>query len=212
MKSNRVIWIFVLLVVSIPLLAFAGYYFFERKFSTLPILGKETKINGKTVQHTVSNFTLTDQNGKLVSAADWNNRIVVVDFFFTSCPTICPKMTANLQRVQESFGRDEVFINSFSVDPERDSASRLRWFATNRKIDGQNWKLLTGNKTEFYKLARNSFMIVATDGDGGPDDFIHSEKLVLVDRSRRIRGYYDGTSTTETDKLIADIKKLKHED
>jgi protein SCO1/2 len=79
-------------------------------------------------------------------------------------------------------------------------------------VDESNWELLTGNKKEIYKLARNGFMIVATDGDGGPNDFIHSEKLVLVDKQKRIRGYYDGTSGREVDQLIEDIKKLKNED
>ena len=120
-------------------------------------------------------------------------------------------MTSNLKRVQQAFGEGEILINSFSVDPQRDSAVQLKKYAEKFKINSANWQLLTGDKKDIYKLARNSVMIVATDGDGGPDDFIHSEKLVLIDKQKKIRGYYDGTSKKETDQLIYDIKKLIHE-
>ena len=91
-------------------------------------------------------------------------------------------------------------------------AAQIKKYADNFAINTTNWNLLTGDKREIYKLARNSFMLVATDGDGGPEDFIHSEKLVLIDKQKRIRGYYDGTGNKEAGQLINDIKKLKHED
>ena len=96
-------------------------------------------------------------------------------------------------------------------DPERDNPERLRSYVNKFSINTNNWQLLTGTKTEIYRLARNGFMIVATDGDGGPEDFIHSEKLVLIDKQRRIRGYYNGTNSAEVNNLINDIKKLQHE-
>jgi len=120
-------------------------------------------------------------------------------------------MTNSLKKVQQAFKEDEILIRSFSVDPERDSVAQLRKYAGQFGINTSNWELLTGDKKEIYKFARNGFMIVATDGDGGPNDFIHSEKLVLIDKQKRIRGYYDGTSGNQVKQLIADIKKLKHE-
>jgi protein SCO1/2 len=121
-------------------------------------------------------------------------------------------MTNSLKTVQEAYKDDPtILLHSISIDPERDSATQLRKYADQYEINTKNWSLLTGNKKDIYKMARNSFMIVATDGDGGPDDFIHSEKLVLIDTKKRIRGYYDGTSSKEVNQLIRDIKKLKNE-
>ena len=211
MRTSRTIWLFVIRVTSVPLLVYAGYKVFDQRFSTLPVLGKSERKNGITIYHTVNDFSFTDQNGEQSGSAQWNDRIVVVNFFFTTCPVICPKMTRNLIRVQNAVDKNSVLINSISVDPGKDSAERLKWYESRFDIRGANWKLLTGDKKAIYRLARNSFMVVATDGDGGPEDFIHSEKLILIDRLKRIRGYYDGTSETDANKLIADIKKLQHE-
>lgn len=205
MKKKSTINLFLILVFIIPVSAWALVNWYEKKIQLLPVIGK-------TRDHRISNFQLINQDGEIKSIAGWNNKIVVAGFFFTHCPTICPQMTKSLKRVQESLKPDEtIVINSFTVDPERDSAIQLKKYAGHYKIDNRNWDLLTGDKKEIYKLARNSFMIVATDGDGGPDDFIHSEKLVLVDKLKRIRGYYDGTSNKEVNQLIGDIKKLNHE-
>jgi len=209
MKKGLTIWIFLAAVFILPLAVYSGYLFFEQKFQSLPVYGKE-EINDQKIQHTIAAFELINQDSINKGINDWKEKIVVADFFFTHCPVICPKMTANLKRVQQSFS-DDILINSFSVDPQRDSAVQLKKYAEKFTINSVNWQLLTGDKKDIYKLARNSFMIVATDGDGGPDDFIHSEKLVLIDRQKRIRGYYDGTSEKETDQLIYDIKKLKNE-
>lgn len=211
MRKKSSIWLFVVLVIGIPVLAYTGYQFFENRFMKLPIYGRETEEGGRKIPHRISDFMMTSQDGNSYGSEDWGGKTVVVDFFFTSCGTICPKMTASLKEVQAAFDEGEILINSFSVDPERDQPERLRWYAQRFRINTGNWKLITGDKRSIYALARNSFMIVATDGDGGPNDFIHSEKLVLVDKDRRIRGYYDGTSESDTRKLIADIKKLNHE-
>ena len=121
-------------------------------------------------------------------------------------------MTKNLKQVRKKYeGDNEILFNSISVDPGRDNPGQLKAFARRFQAETVAWEFLTGNKRDIYKLARNSFMVVATDGDGGPDDFIHSEKLVLIDKQRRIRGYYNGTSDKETDQLVTDIKKLKNE-
>jgi protein SCO1/2 len=121
-------------------------------------------------------------------------------------------MTGNLKIVEQYFKNDgRVRINSFSVDPLRDSVGQLKKYISQFRLETTRWDFLTGSKKEIYKLARNSFMVVATDGDGGPDDFIHSDKLVLIDGQKRIRGYYDGTDKKEIDQLVDDIKKLENE-
>ncbi len=195
----------------LPLVVYSGFLFFEQKFQKLTVFGKEEIVNGKKIQHTIAGFELVNQDGVKKGIEDWTGKIVVVDFFFTHCPVICPKMTANLKRVQEAFSDNEILINSFSVDPQRDSAVQLKKYSEKFRINLDNWQLLTGDKKDIYKLARNSFMLVATDGDGGPDDFIHSEKLTLIDKKKMIRGYYDGTNEKDTDQLIYDIKKLQDE-
>ena len=202
-KQKQIIWFFVLAVVFIPLTVFAVVSWYERNFQALPVYGND--------RHTVDQFSMTNQFGKTITLENWENKIIVVDFFFTSCPSICPKMTNSLKLVRSNFVNDSmVQINSFSVDPDRDSVARLFTYAKRFAIQG-NWNLLTGNKMEIYRLARKSFLLVATDGDGGPNDFIHSEKLVLVDTKKRIRGYYNGTSESEVAQLVKDINKLKKE-
>ena len=204
MKKSTISF-FAIMVFIIPVSAWALLNWYEKKVQVLPIMGK-------TKQHRIGDFYLTNQDGQLKTTADWKDNIVIADFFFTHCPSICPKMTKSLKRIQEAFKTDtEIIISSFTVDPERDSSAQLKKYARQYNLDTRNWNLLTGDKKEIYKLARNSFMIVATDGDGGPEDFIHSENLVLVDKQKRIRGYYDGTSNTEVNQLISDIKKLQYE-
>jgi protein SCO1 len=162
--------------------------------------------------HTIDDYQLTNQRGEQVSTTKWKNKIVVANFFFTHCPSICPKMTKNLITVQQSYiNSDDLLLVSFSVDPERDSAKRLAEYAGKFSIDETKWQLLTGSKKEIYRLARKSFKVTATDGDGGADDFIHSNKLILIDTKKRIRGYYDGADEKETTQLIKDIKKLENE-
>lgn len=202
MKKTNLIWLFIGMVFIIPCLAYAGFSFYERYFQKLPVYGNASAIPA---------FALTNQDNQTATLEEWNNKIVVADFFFTQCPSICPKMTNSLKRVQQAFKPDEILIRSFSVDPETDDPKKLQSYVGQFGIETTNWSLLTGDKKEIYKLARNGFMLVATDGDGGPNDFIHSEKLVLVDKQKQIRGYYDGTSEQEVNMLISDIKKLQHE-
>jgi protein SCO1/2 len=212
-KKPSSIWIFVVLAFLLPAAAYAIVNWYEQTFTALPVFGKEEVVNGKTMPHRIDSFKLINQDAVTKQLGDWDGKILVADFFFTHCPSICPRLTANLKRVQEAYNHDDdVAILSFSVDPERDSSMALQKYAQRFSINTRQWQLLTGSKQAIYKLARNSFEIVATDGDGGPDDFIHSEKLVLVDRQRRFRGYYDGTDDTAIKNLIRDIKKLQHEE
>lgn len=205
-KNATAIW-FVLLVFVLPFSAY-GVYNLIKNSRPLPIYGNVEEGN----DHRVGEFKMTDQLGIEYTNEAWKDRIVVADFFFTSCPTICPSMTKSLKRVQDIYKNDkQVIITSFSVDPETDSAATLKDYAKRYGVLNDKWHLLTGEKKAIYRLARNSFKVVATDGDGGPGDFIHSEKLVLLDRRQRIRGYYDGTDEKEVNKLIRDIKKLRNE-
>lgn len=212
MRSNSHTWFFLFLVIGLPFSAYAVYTWYENNFQKLPVYGKVRVADGESQAHRIDDFEFTNQEGKPKGTKDWYHKIIIADFFFTHCPSICPKMTNSLKQVQGAFDNDrEILINSFTIDPERDSISRLLWYSKKFDINISNWDLLTGDKKEIYRLARNSFMIVATGGDGGPDDFIHSENLVLVDKMRRIRGYYDGTSELNVKQLIKDINKLKHE-
>ena len=211
MKTTYLIWSFVAGIFIIPIGAFAIYQFYDRRFTSLPVFRIEVTVDGYKVSRTIPAFELMNQDRQTVGIKEWAEKIVIIDFFFTHCPFICPKMTESLKRVQAEFGQQGILINSFSIDPQRDNPARLKWYAQKFSINTGNWHLLTGDKKDIYKLARNGFMIVATDGDGGPEDFIHSEKLVLIDKQKRIRGYYNGTSDADINKLIQDIKKLKHE-
>lgn len=187
----------------LPLAAFAVVSWYESSYEALPVLGPQG--------HHLTGFKMINQHGVLTTEADTKGKIVVTNFFFTHCPSICPKMTRNLKAVQQVFINDhDVLINSFSVDPLRDTVQRLNFYAAQFNVGG-NWNLLTGDKKEIYRLARKSFFVDATDGDGGPEDFIHSDKLILTDKTGRIRGYYDGTSTAEAAQLVKDISKSKRE-
>jgi len=191
-------------VIIVPATVYSFVNWYEYKFERLPVL-YETK-------NRVTSFNLVNQDGKTVSNKEVAEKILVVDFFFTHCTSVCPRMTNNLKKIQEAFSNDTtVLINSFSIDPERDSSQRLADYARKFNVSSNGWNFLTGSKQEIYLLARKGFYITATDGDGGPDDFIHSDKLVLVDRKGRIRGYYEGIEPATVPQLIKDIKKLDKE-
>ena len=197
------IWLFVAAVIVLPVTVYGVVKWYEKKFHGLQVLGEKG--------HTISDFNMINQDGEKRTIANWEGKIVVANFFFTHCPVVCPKMTKNLKKVQEAYKEDkEILINSFTVDPERDEPKKMKVFADRYEVT-EGWDFLTGDKKELYRLARKSFLIVASDGDGGPDDFIHSEMLVLVDKNKRIRGFYKGTDESQADLLINDIKKLKHE-
>ena len=203
MRKNYSIWIFVAAVVILPMGVFALVKWYETSFTKLPIMGGSG--------HVIEDFTMINHHGSTTSTTDWKNKIVVTDFFFTHCPSVCPKMTRSMKTVQQAnFNRRDLELISITVDPERDDPSRLNEYAKEMDIKG-NWQLLTDEKKNIYKLARNSFKIVATDGDGGPDDFIHSELIVLIDKEKRIRGYYNGTEESEVETLLKDIERLRRE-
>lgn len=160
--------------------------------------------------HTIADFALTNQNGKLVTQKDYENKIYIADFFFTTCPTICPIMTKNMAGIQDKILNDEdVMLLSHSVTPDIDSVPQLKKYALEKGVKDRKWNLVTGDKQQIYELARKSYMAVKTDGDGGPYDMIHTENFILVDKERRIRGFYDGTDSEEMKKLLSDLEILK---
>jgi len=199
-------------LIIVPVLIFIITQWLQNNYQELPVYNFSIPGQNEKVKHVVQPFSLYNQNGNIFSNKNTDNKIYVADFFFTSCTSICPKMTSNLKLVQDAFKNDTtIALISFSVDPETDTVQRLKWYAGLFKIDTLKWNLLTGSKQEIYKLARESFYVSATDGDGGPNDFIHSDRFVLVDKQKQIRGYYTGTNKTSVEQLINDIKKLKNE-
>lgn len=162
--------------------------------------------------HKIAPFSLTNQNGETVTEQDYFDRIYVADFFFTTCPTICPKMTANMGQLQNEFLKDpQIKFLSFSVTPQIDSVQQLKKYAIEKGVIDSKWNLVTGNKKEIYTLARKSYLAVKDTGDGGQFDMIHTENFILVDPEQRIRGFYDGTDLEAMQTLIADISTLKEE-
>lgn len=163
--------------------------------------------------HRISPFSLINQSGNVITEKALDGKITVVDFFFTSCPGICPTMTANMADVQSAFIDDEeVLILSHSVTPEKDSVSVLREYADVKGVVDGKWHLLTGGREVIYDLGRNQYFVEEDMGlEKGPDDFIHTENFVLIDRQRRIRGIYNGLNEASVAQLIADMRALKVE-
>jgi protein SCO1/2 len=162
--------------------------------------------------HTIAPFSMTNHNGETITEKDYENTIYVADFFFTTCPSICPIMTKNMYALQQKLSPyPDVKLLSFSVTPEIDTVAQLKRYAIENKVDDNRWNLATGNKKEIYQLARKSYLVVKEDGDGGPHDMIHTENFVLVDKQKRIRGYYDGTQASAMDDILHDIVILIEE-
>ncbi|NML36415.1 redoxin domain-containing protein [Chitinophaga sp. G-6-1-13] len=188
-------------VIPIP-----KYYIPER----VDTIVKDGKTTYDTVFHQIRDFKMTNQLGQQVSLKDMEGKVILVDFFFTSCPSICPTLTKNLRKIQSAYGKTDTLLQilSFSVDPVRDSVQRLRKYGYDYKVNPDNWWLLTGDKKEIYDLARHEFFVSVTEGDGGPDDFIHTEKLILIDKNRHIRGYYNGLDSNAVKQCATDIATL----
>jgi protein SCO1 len=166
------------------------------------------------ITHTIPAFSFTDQNARTITANDVKGKIYVVDFFFTRCAGICPKMTDNMSKVAAAFSTDsEVMILSHSVTPEADSIAALKQYAQAKNITQANWHLLTGNKDEIYTIARKGYFADERLGfSKDTSEFLHTENFILVDRGGRIRGVYNGTLALETESLIRHIQLLKKED
>ena len=158
--------------------------------------------------HRISDFSLLNQNGNNVTQEDYKNKIYVADFFFTTCPDICPIMTGNMLYLQENLKDTNVMLASFSVTPKIDTVEVLKDYSTLKGVDDSRWNLMTGDKKQIYDLARKSYLVAKAIPDGKNHGMIHTENFVLVDRDKRIRGYYDGTNIQDMDKLLDDIQIL----
>jgi protein SCO1/2 len=169
----------------------------------------DKSIRNVSDNHTIKDFNLINQNGIKVSSKDYENKIYVVDFFFTSCPSICPIMTNNMLLVQEEFIKNnDVMLLSMSVTPEIDNVEVLKKYAIEKGVIDSKWNITTGSKKHIYELARKSYFAVLDQGDGGLQDFIHTPNFILVDTNKQIRGIYDGTVENEISRLIQDINIL----
>ena len=209
------IFLFVLSVIIISII-----YSILKPERTLPIY-QPSMVNAElvdtTVQevrkyHTIPNFKLINQNGDTITQADYEDKIYIADFFFTTCQTICPIMTDHMLKIQEKIKNDpEVLLLSHTVIPKADSVPQLKKYALEKGVIDEKWNLVTGDKKEIYNLARKSYLAVKTDGDGGPFDMIHTENFILVDKKKRIRGFYDGTKPEAIESLMKDLALLKEE-
>ena len=160
--------------------------------------------------HTIDKFSLTNQNGELVTEADYEGKIYIADFFFTTCLTICPIMTKNMANIQKEILDDEdVLLLSHTVTPEIDSVAQLKKYAIEKGVVDEKWNLVTGDKKQIYDLARKSYLAVKDYQGAGEFDMIHTENFILVDKEKRIRGTYNGTSAEEIQRLMNDLEILK---
>ncbi|GAB3698066.1 SCO family protein [Spirosoma flavus] len=183
----------------------------------LPILGEReavTKtVDGKTVidsvYHSIPDFKFVSQYGDTVTAKTVTGKIYVADFFFTTCPTICPKMKVQLKRVYEKFkGNPNVMLLSHTIDPAHDSVSVLNQFAKDLGVTDHQWLFVTGDREKIYDIGQGSYMVTAQEDSSAPGGVVHSGAFILVDKERHIRGIYDGTTEAGVDKLINDMNRL----
>ena len=162
--------------------------------------------------HTISDFELYNQNGDTITQEFYQDKIYIADFFFTTCQTICPIMTDHMLQIQERLKDDpEVLLLSHTVIPKADSVPQLKKYAIEKGVKDNKWNLVTGDKKQIYDLARKSYLAAKSQGDAGPFDMIHTENFVLVDKKKRIRGFYDGTDPEAIEELMHDIEVLKKE-
>lgn len=203
--------------ILVAALAIFIYAFFihdsQKPLRQLAIYGPssyESK-NGKTdtLYHTIADFKFINQNGDSISQNDFKNSVYVTDFFFTTCHTICPIMSTQMNKIYEKYkNNEEVKFLSHTVDPEIDSVKQLFEYSQKFQANASQWMFVTGDKKKLYDIARTSYFMDAQQGDGGPDDFIHTQNFALIDKDKRIRGYYDGTDSVQIEQLIKDIDLL----
>ena len=215
---KRLIFLAVFFIIGVTI---TYYMIGTKKEKPLPIINpvdvNEEMVDPELLRigygHTIGDFSFLAQDGRTITQNDVKGKVFVAEYFFTTCGTICPKMNVQMQRVHEAYsGNDKVKILSFTVDPDVDTVEQMKRYADQHGADAKQWYFLTGDKDKLYDLARKSFFVLKpaeaeNQGDVG-SDFIHTNNFVLVDQKMRIRGYYDGTSAKEVDKLIHDIVHL----
>ncbi len=210
--------IFLITIFTLSVIIIICIYSLLKPERTLPIY-QPNMVNAElvdtTVQyvrkyHKISDFKLVNQNGDTITQDFYKDKIYVVDFFFTTCITICPIMTDHMVKLQEKIKDDpDVFLLSHTVIPATDSVPVLKKYAEENGIRDDKWNLVTGDKKQIYDLARKSYLASKSSGDGGKYDLIHTENFVLIDKNKQIRGLYDGTDPESVNKLIADIQVLQ---
>jgi len=208
----------IIIILSILIIPSIGYLIVssgDNKFSRLEIFGPKdpSPENPKdTIYHTIAPFELDAHDGSKFSSKQLDGKIYVADFFFATCQSICPKMSMQLKRVQEVYKDDpEIMLVSHTVNPAQDSVAALAAYAKEYGAIPGKWYFLTGDKSQIYNLALKSYFIAASETIGGPEAFVHSEKLILIDKDKRIRGFYDGTDYESVNLLIDEIVVLKYE-
>jgi protein SCO1 len=209
-------WGYFIVIVFVGMVSCDG----KKAQEDLPILGRQKLIerteNGKTyydtLNHKIADFTFFNQDSVLITNESYKGKIYVADFFFTSCPTICPSMKKQMLRIYNEFeSNDQVGILSHTIDPKYDNVTVLKEYADRLEVNGSKWNLVTGDLDEIYTIGEESYMVVAGEDAGAPGGFVHSGAFLLVDMDRRIRGIYDGTIPEEVDILINDIRRLLKE-
>lgn len=189
------------------------------KPTRLPFLQLETServVGGKTVTdstfRTIPAFKLFNQDSVVVTEKDFDGVIYVADFFFTSCPTICPVMHRNLLKVYQKYkGNPEVKLASHTIDVKYDVPSRMKTYASKLGVEGTQWEYLWGTRDEIYALAERNYLVAAKEDKNAPGGFVHQGYLVLVDKEKRIRGAYDGTQDKDVRQLMEDMDILLKE-
>lgn len=207
-KFKKVFYLFAILLL--PSIMYLMLYSGEHKFHRLPFVGpREAVLNeeGKydTTYHQIPYFEFINQDGKKVTRDDMLGHVYLADFFFVTCPTICPKMTTNMSYIQENFkDRKELRFLSITVNPEHDSVLVLAEYAKKVHANTENWDFVTGNKDEIYDVAFNGFFVSTMRDSIAPGGFLHSSMLILVDKQGHIRGYFDGTVHKEIKEKLTD--------
>ncbi len=204
------------LLFLIPL-GFMGWYFYtkneQKPLRNLLYFGpKRIDKTGDTTFHTVKPFLFTNQYNEKVTEETVKGKIYVTDFFFTTCQSICPVMSSELERVYKEFANNpDILILSHTVSPEEDSVNVLMAYAKLHGVKDKRWLFLTGDKKHLYDMARTGYLLNNESGNGDEDDFIHTQNFALVDKDRHLRGFYDGTDSAEVSRLMIDIKLLQQE-
>ncbi len=184
-------------------------------YDTVVAVTNDGKTTMDTVWHKVKDIRLTNQFGKQVSIneGDWKGKIIIVDFFFTSCPSICPTLTRSMKRIQDDFNKTDTVLRfvSYTVDPERDTAAKLKAYGDKYNINHDTWWMLTGDKKTIYDLALQEYKANIAQQEGVDTNFIHTDKIFLLDKDRVVRGWYSGLDSTHLDRLMNDIVLLNLE-
>lgn len=181
----------------------------DRPLRSLPYYGPKYSKGQDSIHHRILPFSLLNQYGDSVHLSDVQNKIILCEFFFTTCQSICPVMNENFRHLYNSFpDRNDLLLLSHTVDPEQDSVPVLKAYAARQGVKDKRWQFLTGDKVQLYHLARKSYLLNAEEGSGGQDDFIHTQNFALIDKQGCIRGYYDGTDSLEINRLKTELKLL----